>query len=329
MAPKKKRTSVEWVGGIVVLPAYVTGEGEPYRPEALFWMSTEGAVLGHVVGKEGEVLGQACESFAATIEHPMVGRPHRPDRVRVATPELALVLRAGHPGIEIVCAPTPELEAILAAMRAQMHEEAETEQSYLSSDVGPDALAAFFRAAAMLYRAQPWKTVPSDHYLLSVSIATLGVDAAALSIIGQMGQSFGLILFAGLDDFEAYSACSAAMERGEEPTIPPHLSLNYEPGAELGASMRAEVAEHRWELASPTAYPWMVAVDEDLVARPPTAREVTLAEALARVLLEVLTEKKALLAAWKGGAPVARTLRVATHAGEIEVTLRVPYPRAS
>jgi hypothetical protein len=27
---KKKRTGIEWVGGIVSMPAYVTGEGDPY-----------------------------------------------------------------------------------------------------------------------------------------------------------------------------------------------------------------------------------------------------------------------------------------------------------
>lgn len=36
MAARKKRTEIEWVGGIVSMPMYVTGEGEPYRPEALF-----------------------------------------------------------------------------------------------------------------------------------------------------------------------------------------------------------------------------------------------------------------------------------------------------
>jgi hypothetical protein len=32
MAAKKKRTGIEWVGGLVSMPAYVTGEGDPYRP---------------------------------------------------------------------------------------------------------------------------------------------------------------------------------------------------------------------------------------------------------------------------------------------------------
>ena len=63
MTARKKRTGIEWVGGLVSMPAYVTGEGEPYRPEALFWMGAEGAVLGHAVGKPGELVGLACESL--------------------------------------------------------------------------------------------------------------------------------------------------------------------------------------------------------------------------------------------------------------------------
>lgn len=42
----KKAAGIEWIGGTVAMPAYVTGEGEPYRPEALFWMGADGAILG-------------------------------------------------------------------------------------------------------------------------------------------------------------------------------------------------------------------------------------------------------------------------------------------
>ena len=44
MARKKK--GIEWVGGIAVMPGYVTGEGEPYRPEALLWLDNRQLVLG-------------------------------------------------------------------------------------------------------------------------------------------------------------------------------------------------------------------------------------------------------------------------------------------
>ncbi len=328
MAANKKPEGIEWVGGLVSMPAYITGEGEPYRPEALFWMGPEGALLGHTLGKPGELVDQVCESLRNTIAAPTFGRPHTPARVRVSSPDLAQALRQGQSEIEVVCAPTPELDAVLTAMRESLDGDLESEQSYLSDDVGPEAIGAFFRAAAGLFRAKPWKTVPSDQNLFSLTIEKLGVTDAALSVIGQMGESLGLILFSGLDDFEAYLEGAEAVQRGEEPPMPPHFAINFERGAELSTSLRKEIAEYRWEVAGAPAYPWLMAVDEDLVPRPPTAEEVTFAEAVALALPTVLKEKKQLLAAWNGGEPVARTLLVSTYAGELEVTLRAPYMRA-
>jgi hypothetical protein len=169
--------------------------------------------------------------------------------------------------------------------------------------------------------------VPDDQCLFSVTIEKLGVTDAALLVVGQMGQSLGLLLFARLDDFEAYLEAADAIEQGEEPAVPSHVALHFERGAELNASLRKEIAEHHWEVAGQDAYPWLVAVDEDLVARPTTAKEVTLAEAIALALPTVLEDKEPLLAAWSGGEPVTRTLIVATQAGDLEVSLRVPYER--
>ena len=327
-AKKKKRAGIEWVGGLVSMPAYVTGEGEPYRPEVLLWMSGDGLVLGTTTAKPGEGVGVAAEHLRSTIERPMIGRSHAPTRVRVASPTLADVLRAAHPAIEIACAPTPEIDAVFAAMRGKMDADADTEQTYLSNDIGANAVASFFRAAAGLFRAKPWEIVPSDQDVFSVTIEKLDLRDAALSVIGQMGQSLGLILFSGVDDFEAYLDATEAMERGEEPQMAPHFALNFDRGAELSTALRKEIADHHWEVAAPDAYPWLVAVDEDLVARPPTAKELSIAEAIAAALPRVLLEKEALSTAWNGGAPLSRTLVVNTYAGEIEITLRAPYAEA-
>ena len=53
--------------------------------------------------------------------------------------------------------------------------------------------------------------------------------------------------------------------------------------------------------------------------------EVTLMEAIALALPEVLYSKKALLEAWDGGEPISRSISVPAHVGNLEVTLRVPY----
>lgn len=324
MTARKMRAGAEWVGGLISMPAYVTGEGEPYRPEALFWIGADGAVLGHAVGRPGQVVDLACESLRTAIARPLTGRPHAPARVRVASPDLADALRSGHPAVQIVCAPTPEIDALFAAMRDGIGD-GEGDQSYLSPGVGPAAVAAFFRAAAALFRAEPWKTVPDDQSLFSVTIEKLGVRDAALSVIGQMGQNLGLVLFSSIDDFEAYLDAADAMEHGEEPRLPQHVALSFERGAELSAALRQEIAEHRWEVAGPEAYPWLVTVDEDIVARPPTADELTIAEAVALALAEALEHEKPLLEAWNGGAPFVRTVLVPPRTGDIEVSLRAPH----
>ena len=66
-------------------------------------------------------------------------------------------------------------------------------------------------------------------------------------------------------------------------------------------------------------------MDPDLVARPPTAQELTIVEAIALALPKVLTERATLAAAWSGGEPITRTVTVPTHAGPIDVALRAPY----
>ena len=93
---KKKRTGVEWVGGIALMPGYVTGEGEPYRPEMLLWLDDNQMVLGVTTEKPGHLMARASDSLAETLAKPMVGND-TPTRIRVASKELAEVLRAGHP----------------------------------------------------------------------------------------------------------------------------------------------------------------------------------------------------------------------------------------
>ncbi len=322
---KQNASGVEWVGGIASMPGYVTGEGHPYRPEMLVWMGAEGAVLGSRVGRPGDLIPIAGESLQNAIERPMWGPPHLPARVRVASPELAEALRAARPAIDIVCAPTPEIDAMLALMRDHVAEEGLAERSYLSPETGADAVASFFSAAAALFRVAPWKVVPDDECLFSITIEELDVRDLAVSVIGQMGKNFGFVMFSGLEDFDAYLAAAVTIELGEKPEMPPHFALNFDPGSALAPELRKEIAQHRWEVAGPNAYPWLVAIDEDLVGRPPTAEEMAIAEAVARALAGALAEKEALLAAWDDGKSWSRTLSVRIHPGKVEVILRTPY----
>jgi hypothetical protein len=157
--------------------------------------------------------------------------------------------------------------------------------------------------------------------LLFVTIGQLGLRDAVLSVVGQMGQNRGLILFSNSADFEAYLAAGAALERGERPRMAPHLALTFERGAELAPFLRKQIVSHAWPVAGPGAYPWLAAIDEELVARPPTAAEVTTITVLARALPELLAEAQpALVAAWSGGTPVLHTQQIRCQDEEYGVT---------
>lgn len=325
MAKRKKAAGAEWVGGIASMPSYVTSEGPPFRPELLLWMNADGAIVGQEMGRPGELLTIASEHLRATIAHPMFGGPASPARVRVASADLAAELRAGHPALDVVCAPTPEVDEALASLREHMESRPDEEESFLAGGNSAAAMGAMFSAAAALYRAKPWKVVPGDGCLFSVSADALSLHGAVVSVIGQLGQSLGFVVFENLDAFLRYAEAAHAMSRGEEPSIPAHFSLSFERGAEVSPPMRKEIETYRWEVAAAAAYPWLAAVDSDMVPRPPTADELTLAEAICRALPVVLRDEKKLLEAWRADVPYEKALTVSTHAGDLAVVVRAPH----
>jgi len=327
MATKKATPRAEWLGGLVSIPNAVFDGDTPYRPEGLFWVDAQGGILGHLVDKPGAVLGQAAESLRMAMQEPMTGRPHTPSRVRVASPELASVLRAGHPTLDVVCAPTPELDPVLRAMADSLNQGPPVDPTFLSTGVAPDAVAAFFQATAALYRAKPWKVVPGNGSPLAVSIPALGIHEAAMVVMGQLGQSLGLVLVPGLEDFDLLMAGADRLQRGETPKLPKQLMLAFDAGKELPPSLRKEVREHGWEVAAQSAYPSIANVDVDLVMLPPGAADYRAVEAVARALAAFVREKAAVIAAFEQGETMERTLRVPTHGGEVEVSLRAPHER--
>jgi hypothetical protein len=308
------------------MPAYVTDSDAPYRPELLLWLNADGLVVGTTLGKPGELLARASGHLRATIAKPMIGPPRSPGRLRVASDVLAASLRADHPSIEIRVGPTPEIDQVIEDMSEHMQSAPEIPQSMLGGGVAPEAMASFFRAAAALFRAKPWKLVPADA-LLSVTAEARGLREGALSVIGQMGQSFGFLLFPSVDDFNAYLDAAESIERGESPPTPEYLVLNFERGAELDPAVRKEISSHKWEVAGPRAYPWVACVDQTMVSRPPTAKELALLEAVALAVAALASEKQAVLAAFGGGEPFDRVYSVPTPEGNIVVNVRAPHPR--
>lgn len=318
----------EWSVGITSLPAYVNEDPDaPFKPDLLIWIDENGNIVGSEMGAPGETLAHAVSSLNKTCRQPMAGKPRKPTHIRSTSQALLDALRPNFPELTFTQGPTPALDDAVNAMRkhfANLDAE-EGESGWLSGDLDADTVARFHRAAANLYRRKPWDIVPSDIDLFVADIPAVGLKEAVVTVIGQAGQSFGIVVFpGGIGAFDDYMRIARNFSPGSPRSqVPFHFSLNFERGADLSAQARKEVADNHWEVASANAYPDVTIIDPDLIGRVPTRRELLTLEILAHALVHTLGEKPAeLLKAWSHSTPVTRSFSVQIGAQTFPVSMR-------
>ncbi len=276
---------------------------ESYEPEVLVWIGGNGAVLGSRTAKPGEVLAAASESLTQAIERPLVGQPHRPGRLRVASLALADLLRSSHPDLEIVCAPTPEIDVLADKMRKQLAERDMAISSYLGRGSSPELVAEFFSAAATLFRALDRGAPASGECDLMFDIESYGVCDRALVMLEQVGAPCTFVWFERVQDLDAFRAAADAAAAGERAFVPAHATLSFERGADVSPALRKEIAAHGWEVASALAFPLLAVKNEGMFQREADASELKLAATVALALADALAG---------GDAPAANGLRGAS-----------------
>jgi len=292
-APRRSRSGShpggrrEWIGGRLSPPFFIEDREEPYRAELIVWMEEpSGLVVGNqMIGPE-EVDGALARLLLTTLERPLAGSPRRPDAIRVAEESLAAEVRAaiGH-AIPVTVAPTPELDALLEAMLESMPHQDEDESYLEDGRIPPSLVAELFASAKLLYEIAPWK-VATDDQVVRMDIPALGVEGACVSIIGNLGESLGLLVFPSLAGYQAFGRLAEAPrpKRGRLDFGTDWLALDFERGADLPAEMRREVAVHGWPVADANAYPRVRRLDRDGASRPLVERDLTIASACASAL---------------------------------------------
>jgi hypothetical protein len=303
----------------------------PETYETFFWLNGEGDLLGTATYIAAEMADRLADSYVATTESPEVGMPHVPARIRVASEAHAAALRrAVGPETEVVCAPTPEVEPVRISLAAYLDKVGSpVEESYLSSTIGPEVVAGLFGAAARLYVAAPWRQLPSDQAVASVSIRALGVRKAALVVPGKDGSVPGVLLFSNGASVSDYRRILLEEPGGEDEAapIPPHVGLEFARGADIDPGRRKEIAKHGWKVAGPVAYPEINAIDEDGMMRPATSRELAVLESIASALVRIVEEQPALLPRLANGEPFQHSVDVETHAARSASSCPPPSPK--
>jgi hypothetical protein len=277
-----------WIGGSVQAPLYLT-DADPRRPELVAWIDANSGKL-----LESEIVEPAdsATSVARCLANAIRKSDEKPpDRVRVADRALAGAIRnvlGDRPSVEI--APTPELALVAESMAEFLRSrnvepgDAEPDSYFENGRVSPETVAHFFESTAGLYRAAPWKSL-WDADVIGLDVPQLGLSRAALSVIGRARQNYGFIIFDSASDYDAFGAAGQDPLRRRHGDIgAPILSLNFETKSKIPVTMRGEITRHHWPVAGPKAYPLVMAVDRDLVARPLGERELRIVSAAAECL---------------------------------------------
>lgn len=293
----------EWIGGRVIAPFFVGGgveeEHDPFRPEMVLWIEEpSGLIVGQQVSAPEDAVGALGRALLEAMRAPLIGPARRPDAIRVADAGDAVALRSVvGDAIPVTIAPTPELDVLLHQMLESMADDADA-PSYLDGGrIAPETVARLFSSAEILYRMAPWK-VASDDQVLRLDIPSLGVEGACLSIIGSLDESLGLILFPSAVGYDAFLRAQEnfASDESDGPLDlgTDWLSLSFDRGADLPASMRREVAKHGWPVADAGAYPVVMRFERDGITRPPTAREFEIATVCATSLCAFFAKHRGL-----------------------------------
>ena len=314
----------EWIGGSIEVPGLITGEGgDPYRPEMHIWLNEIGQVIGMTLIGRDDPPYDAVQLLSQTIANPKAGTPGAPSHVRVSDKAHAEQIQQAFPSINVSCAPTPELMDVQRSMTEDMADT--VEPIYSTIEVEAKTLELFFKSTAALYRYKPWERVHHDQCLIGVTIEQMGIHNRVLSVIGQAGESFGLVLFYNLRDYEIYTQIGDAIHRGQVPVVPSHIALTFDKARDISDELRKDISRNQWTVANSNAYPVMYSPEENGFARPLSGKDIELMYAIAATLPEAL-DSVHLQYALRGVKQQTIELRAHTAEKDFTVKLQAPYP---
>jgi hypothetical protein len=245
----------EWEGAVRVLQNVMIA-GETRDVTVALWMELPGRkLLVATTGESDQVLIQALEE---AISEPNEGKPRRPRRIRLSAPHLVDQVRAvAGPDTEISVGDLPGLQPLLDKLEEGFS--VPTGLGYLSHGASPEQVERFFRAAARLYRADPWSFV-GDRDLIRLDIPDLQIEAAVVVLMQHDGTS-GMVIYHSVDDLLEMLAAVAAEEAGWEPLLseePAAICVRFEKKKDLSADMLEEIEKWKWPAVARSRYPMII-----------------------------------------------------------------------
>jgi hypothetical protein len=319
--PNVSRTT-DWALGQRPAP-FIVEQPQPYRPDLLLLMD---AGADQMVAIDVAEPGRTPAEVAAWA----AGRLPRGVQVRVEESQLAEALRSRvAEGIVVRDAPTPEIDEALDSLEEHTSRSPRNSGSEptWSDDAASEAKAAFYAASARFERSGPWE-LATDGHVLSVDVAALGWKDGCAAVLGNLGETFGLLLLRSVADYEAFVRVAdlSVHARRRSPLGGVRLlSVNFDRPRDLpgGRKLAHEARTHGCVPGPSGRVPYILKTGLDEVPTPPTTDDYRLATACLEAVRRFTEEHGGLFS----GPPrqrVEETSTIVMPGGEVEVRVSAP-----
>ncbi len=303
-----------WQADYRRLSNWIVTDGGAVRPWLVLVMNhSRGLMLANEVSDREPSPELLWDALVQAMQHPAMGKPHRPAELRVRPSEPWESLRSPIEEIGVRLNATEEPAEVAAALAdLSEHLAGKAEPGLLDAPgVTPAQVAGFYEAAAAFFRQAPWKKVG---YESAIRVECDKFDGGPwyAVLMGQSGLTTGLALYDDLKTLQRLWTRDADDEENARETVGTSVTFGEEsdiPVADLEAAKR-----HGWPVARQDAYPSVFHKERGLSTRPPLAWELELMEACLRAIPDFVNRRPQ-------DDPTREEATVATASGELTLGL--------
>lgn len=306
--------------------------GDPIRPYVLITFNLQTGLIRDLQMLEhrptSEDIQEVLYNAMAIPMDKKVSIPQRPQRIDFEDQVTFEKLKSALFEVGVNARHKPEKEffdQLVADLESQLSQN-EVELAGLLSlpRVTRKMIEALFKAAAQFYRSEPW-VVLSNNDLLSIKLSTQKAPYY-VSVMGQGGVEYGLVVFKKWQDVEEFYASNDP----DEPVIPSsgHHVLNFEEIFNLPFDDLDDIEKYGWEVAGEKAYPMPIAIFPDYSVERPYKDDILFYEAALQAIAVFIQEP---IEFRKDGkmANIKLNIPLTTFAGAVELSLEYPAGQLS
>jgi tetratricopeptide (TPR) repeat protein len=281
-----------WQADLRTMPAWITGEGQPYRAWVGVVVSrTDDLVLAHQTARDRPPAEWLWGAIAQAMRQPAMGSPRRPGTIEVASAEQRAALQPYLEPAGIACVAVERLahmDSVFNDMAEQLSEPGQLPPLLDVPGLEPAQLGSFYAAAVEFYRHKPWQKVMGDTVIM-VECDKFHSGPWYAVVMGQSGVQQGLAIYEDLAALQQLITGNASEEENARGMSA--LSMMYSEAFEIPIRDLDTIEKHGWPVAGPEAYPLVLRVNRGLAMRPPLAWELELLEGCLRAIPQFLPQK--------------------------------------